>query len=311
MQSFHHKLLFVVLSLLLALGCSIYKSNNPRTPANTNSKPKKIRTGLRNDNVYDFGLKGSHKLVFTFDDGPGDGTSKILALLKKYKIEAMFFVIGENAKENPEFLKQEREKRAGGLQNIIGNHSYTHPMLDTGEYLTNPKAVYDELFLTNEVIKTTLGSKDFYNQSKGVLFFRAPAGEWVTQDVANLSSMEEEIGPASSDLRRYYGPIYWDIGGQVDCKNPKEDAKTPQERCGNQVYTDAADWECWENNISIEKCSEGYLNKILSEDGGVILSHDIYAQSAEMWEKLLPILIEKKFKFYRLDKIPAIRQVKR
>lgn len=266
--------------------------------------------GLRPTNVEEFGLRGSYKLVLTFDDGPGEGTARILSLLEKYQIEATFFVVGERVQENPELVREARRLRPGGLQNIIGNHSFTHPRLDQGEFVTNPRSLFEEIYQTHAAILAAIGATDAYQQSKGVLFFRAPQGEWLPQDQKLLARYSKGLGPVAQDLGRYYGPIYWDIGGQVDCEDSPDDAETPQARCGRKTYTDAADWECWENGISEAKCMEGYLNRILRDKGGVILSHDTFPQTAAMWDKLLPILLKRGFTFKRLDRIPAIRGVR-
>jgi peptidoglycan/xylan/chitin deacetylase (PgdA/CDA1 family) len=64
-------------------------------------------------------------IALTFDDGPGKATTpRLLDLLAKRGIKVTFFVLGENAKANPEILKREV---AEGHE--IGNHSWDHPDL--------------------------------------------------------------------------------------------------------------------------------------------------------------------------------------
>jgi cellulose synthase/poly-beta-1,6-N-acetylglucosamine synthase-like glycosyltransferase/spore germination protein YaaH/peptidoglycan/xylan/chitin deacetylase (PgdA/CDA1 family) len=63
-----------------------------------------------------------HKLILTFDDGPGDEyTSKILDILEKEKVPATFFVVGLNAEKNIPIL---RRINKDGFE--IGNHTFTH-----------------------------------------------------------------------------------------------------------------------------------------------------------------------------------------
>ena len=63
------------------------------------------------------------EIALTFDDGPyGTPTIEILDILKKEKINATFFVLGQNVKKYPEITK---EIISDG--NIIGNHTYDHP----------------------------------------------------------------------------------------------------------------------------------------------------------------------------------------
>ncbi len=64
-------------------------------------------------------------VALTFDDGPDPATTPlILALLKKHKAPAAFFVIGEKAQRYPELM---REIIACG--HAVGNHSYSHDVL--------------------------------------------------------------------------------------------------------------------------------------------------------------------------------------
>lgn len=61
------------------------------------------------------------KVVLTFDDGPNVNTVKVLEVLKKHNVRAIFFVIGKNIQGNEAILKQ---VVADGHQ--IGNHSFSH-----------------------------------------------------------------------------------------------------------------------------------------------------------------------------------------
>lgn len=61
----------------------------------------------------------------TFDDGPsGETTPQLLKTLKEKDVKATFFNLGQNAKDNPEVLKQ---IIADGHE--LANHSYDHPVL--------------------------------------------------------------------------------------------------------------------------------------------------------------------------------------
>lgn len=64
-------------------------------------------------------------IALTFDDGPDPAiTPKVLDILNRHHIQAMFFVIGKNAVENPALM--ERMVREG---HAVGNHSYSHAAL--------------------------------------------------------------------------------------------------------------------------------------------------------------------------------------
>lgn len=65
-----------------------------------------------------------NRVALTFDDGPtASGTEYILEVLKKYKIHATFFMVGEKASQYPELVAQVRS--AG--HDVVANHSWSHP----------------------------------------------------------------------------------------------------------------------------------------------------------------------------------------
>lgn len=61
------------------------------------------------------------KVVLTFDDGPHANTLKVLGVLKKHDVKAIFFIIGKNIQDNESILKHIVDE---GHQ--IGNHSFSH-----------------------------------------------------------------------------------------------------------------------------------------------------------------------------------------
>lgn len=68
------------------------------------------------------GQKISENTVYlTFDDGPSENTTKILAILKKYNIKATFFVTGKSDKKSQAIMKQIVDEG-----HTIGVHTYSH-----------------------------------------------------------------------------------------------------------------------------------------------------------------------------------------
>jgi peptidoglycan/xylan/chitin deacetylase (PgdA/CDA1 family) len=66
------------------------------------------------------------ELVLTFDDGPWPATTtKVLDALKHECVQATFFLLGRNARDNPQIAK--RELAEG---HSIGHHTYSHPLLN-------------------------------------------------------------------------------------------------------------------------------------------------------------------------------------
>jgi peptidoglycan/xylan/chitin deacetylase (PgdA/CDA1 family) len=62
------------------------------------------------------------KVILSFDDGPnahGDTTARLLDVLKKYRVQAMFALLGENAEHNPELVRRIRDEG-----HSVINHGY-------------------------------------------------------------------------------------------------------------------------------------------------------------------------------------------
>ena len=130
--------------------------------------------------------RGSHgnKFVYlTFDDGPDPKvTPHILALLKKYKVKATFFVMGKKVKKYPNLIKAIVKDG-----HELGNHSFSHPT-NLGVYL--PWKIWDEyLRCEREINKIT---------NKKPTFARFPQG---TAAIYGLFVLKQ-LG---------YKPINWSV----------------------------------------------------------------------------------------------------
>ena len=113
--------------------------------------------------------KKNRKVVaLTFDDGPNPATTnQALDTLSKYGIKATFFVLGKNVSGNEEILKR---MKADG--HVIGNHSWSHPVLSKLSLDEAKKQVTD----TEDALTKVLGSS-----SK---LMRPPYGA-ITDDIRN------------------------------------------------------------------------------------------------------------------------------
>ncbi len=67
---------------------------------------------------------GGKTVALTFDDGPGRSTAAILAILRRYRVPATFFNIGQNIAAQPGLVR--REAAAG---HALGDHTWDHPHL--------------------------------------------------------------------------------------------------------------------------------------------------------------------------------------
>lgn len=65
--------------------------------------------------------KDADEVILTFDDGPTENTGKILDVLKKQRVKAVFCVIGKNVTKHPEMVRRMVEEG-----HVVANHSDSH-----------------------------------------------------------------------------------------------------------------------------------------------------------------------------------------
>jgi peptidoglycan/xylan/chitin deacetylase (PgdA/CDA1 family) len=138
----------ITMILLSFLNFSCKTINHSRTELN-----------IRQFNVY-----------FSFDDGPnakGDTTARLLDVLKKYQIKAMFCLIGENAEQYPELVRRIYDEG-----HFIASHGYS----DKWASKMKPEEFRDNLVRGGAAISAALGHEmnpklyrphgGFYNTAK-------------------------------------------------------------------------------------------------------------------------------------------------
>ena len=223
--------------------------------------------------LFRSGLRDTHNVALTFDDGPNYRTPAVLDALKAVNVKATFFVVGKMAKAYPQVLA-----RIAAEGHLLANHSATHPLL-TSEYDAHPELLLDQIREVHDEIAPLMKPGDQF-------FFRAPYGSW--------HSAHAEILNADPVLRNYTGPVYWDIGGEIT----KQDG----------YVMSAADWDCWHLHWTAEVCAKGYLREIRRKNGGIVLMHCIHSQSAALVEAVVPALVEEGYNFVRVDQVQEFRQ---
>jgi len=90
-------------------------------------------------------------VYFSFDDGPnvhGDTTARLLDVLKKYQIKAMFCLLGVNAEQYPDLVK-----RIYNEGHYIANHGYSDKWAST----MKPDEFRDNLLRGEAAISAALG----------------------------------------------------------------------------------------------------------------------------------------------------------
>jgi peptidoglycan/xylan/chitin deacetylase (PgdA/CDA1 family) len=229
---------------------------------------------FQHKNITHSGLRGTHTVALTFDDGPNAATIGVMRVLKEQNVPATFFIVGHMAKTHPDILA---EVAANGYQ--LANHSATHPLLGK-KYVNHPEMLIEQIREVHDQIAPLMKPGERF-------FFRAPYGAW--------RSAHAEVLNADPVLRNYIGPIYWDAGGDISISK-------------DGYILSSADWDCWRRHWSAQKCAKGYLREIRRKDGGVILMHSINSRAAELVEAVVPALAEEGYKFVRIDQIPEYRQ---
>lgn len=200
---------------------------------------------------------------FTFDDGPDLAkTSKILDILKKYKLQATFFVEGINLAGESEAAKERRAllTRAREEGHIIGNHTFDHKDLCK---LPPEKAAW-ELDTTTDLITKTITGTPTDPHPYRVLKMRPPYGKKCHQLNKLLA-------------QRNLKAMYWDI----DPREWERDPKTHHFKTSDQV---------------VDGIMAQYY-KLHNEQGVkhmVIILHDTKQVTVELLPKLLDKLSKEK-----------------
>ncbi|MDJ0719103.1 MAG: polysaccharide deacetylase family protein [Prochloraceae cyanobacterium] len=144
--------------------------------------------------------------MLTFDDGPNpEITPKILDLLDKYNQKATFFVLGAQAREHPEIVRE--SKRRG---HEIAIHTMTHPDLRQ----ITPEERRQEIQQSVKVLKSILG------ENFKPVWFRAPYGA-LSPGIREQAyrSRNNEI---TKEINEYnLGLAHWTIITDDYVRNPK------------------------------------------------------------------------------------------
>ncbi|RAJ65653.1 peptidoglycan/xylan/chitin deacetylase (PgdA/CDA1 family) [Streptomyces sp. Amel2xB2] len=112
--------------------------------------------------TLDSGDSGGREIALTFDDGPDPlWTPKVLEVLRRWRVQATFCVIGREAAAHAHLLNAIAD---GG--HAIANHSWSHPLLTR----MRPAQVHEQLARTCDVVDEAVGSPP--------VLARAPFGEW-------------------------------------------------------------------------------------------------------------------------------------
>jgi peptidoglycan/xylan/chitin deacetylase (PgdA/CDA1 family) len=94
-------------------------------------------------------VRGKKRIALTYDDGPNDPhTERLLDVLGRHNVRATFFFIGKYVRLRPEIV---RAVHSAG--HVIGNHTYTHPLLT----FTSAADVRQELTACRAALQDAIG----------------------------------------------------------------------------------------------------------------------------------------------------------
>lgn len=177
------------------------------------------------------------QIALTFDDGPSSAwTPVLLDGLKERGVKATFFLIGENAEQNPEIVKRMEEEG-----HLIGNHTYHHVELTK----VSENEARAELADTSAVIAGITGKEPEY--------MRPPFGAWQRK-------LEQEIQML---------PVLWTI-------DPLDWTTENQDEIVNKVVTEAEEndiillHDCYKSSVEAGL----RIVDILQEEGFVFVTVD-------------------------------------
>lgn len=187
-------------------------------------------------------VKKTKYVAFTFDDGPGIYTNKLVKNLSKNHCQATFFVLGNRVNT---YKKQLKYAYSSGME--IGSHSFSHPNLIT----LSKKEISKEISKTNKAVKKVIGVKP--------TLFRPPYGNY-------NKTVSKKVGVPM---------IYWTV--------------------------DTLDWK--------SKNAKSVCKTILknTNDGDIILLHDIHKTSVNGFIKALPKLRKKGYELVTVSELYKIK----
>lgn len=222
-----------------------------------------------------------HRIALTFDDGPDlRVTPKILAVLRRHRAPATFFISGEQA-EQPGAAELLAEMAEDPLVSL-GNHGYEHINL-TG---LSRAAFGEQIDRTNRVLERA-GATPRY--------FRFPFGRATCDEVAEVR-------------RRGMAVTGWHIDSLDWCFSDDEEGTCLRGRKGRMTVRER------HNMLAYVR------HQARTTTGGILLMHDTWTWSASQLDALLSHLAQDGFRFVRLEdphffpylnRSPAMRLAKR
>ncbi|TCI60793.1 polysaccharide deacetylase family protein [Exiguobacterium sp. SH3S1] len=120
-------------------------------------------------------------IYLTFDDGPHRQTGALLDVLRKHKVKATFFILGNNIKGNEKLLK-----RIVAEGHLIALHGMTHdrhkfyrtPTTAVREMQTVQKLVFQVTGVKSNIVRTPYGSNPYMTSAHRQAMAKAGFQMW-------------------------------------------------------------------------------------------------------------------------------------
>ncbi len=220
-------------------------------------------------------MKGSRKIVLTFDDGPSPTeTPRLLDILAKYKAKATFFMLGESITSQTLPIV-ERMLREGHL---IAAHSWDHDNSMSQSQDAFKQSLKKTIFTLDSALKSA-------NRTQNETYFRFPYGAYGQHSgYHHLNAMREVSTQLFGDNCINFA--FWSID-TTDWLGSMTPADILQNVVANMDGGKAITHKAVKGpNGKVTYVKEHYTisNPV---GGGVILMHDIHTRSVDAVEPIL------------------------
>lgn len=216
-------------------------------------------------------LRGSKKIVLTFDDGPDETlTPKLLDILKKHNVEATFFVLTSKINAKNYWII----KRMVDEGHTLASHHHDH-----GNSNTKSKEQYTAELTSTIKTVAQIHEKEYARNRE--IYYRFPYGNYgaSSRDYHHLNIMKEVSQNLFGDNCVNF--VFWDID-TVDWLADMSSDDIVQNVIANIKGGKAFDFG--KNNGKYVKTTYTIKSPL---GGGVVLMHDVHKNTIAAVDKLL------------------------
>lgn len=206
----------------------------------------------------------TYPVTLTFDDGPNSTlTPKVLEILKKHKVKATFFVLGDQFSDKEKFkiLKQMREEG-----HVVGSHTFHHtPHSSKIDPVTKKRVIVPLDEAKEDIEHATAVLKDYLSP-----VLRLPYGD------GSFRSKDPEVQKENEKVMKMIKDLgYRHVGWNIDTNDwdPKKRDLIPK-------------------ILTSDPSLGSEVDTICNKRGGIILFHDVQASTVAHLDEWLT-LVEK------------------